>query len=108
MNCDVLYLYAPLPGRFFIYRYHHRLNRRFREHSCGSSCGRQIYKKYAPITIEAAWSSKDRSLASSLEYQIKRLRKQKKEMLINNPGLLGQILGDKIDSQEYVSIVYKF
>ena len=44
----------------------------------------------------------------SLEYQIKRLRKQKKELLINNPDLLGQILGDKIDSQEYVSIVYKF
>ena len=84
------------------------LNRRFREHSCGSAVGAKYTKSHAPITIEAAWSSKDRSLASSLEYQIKRLRKQKKELLIKNPALLGQILGDKIDSQEYVSIVYKF
>ena len=84
------------------------LNRRFREHSCGSAVGAKYTKSHAPITIEAAWRSKDRSLASSLEYQIKRLRKQKKELLIKNPALLGQILGDKIDSQEYVSIVYKF
>ena len=48
------------------------LNRRFREHSCGSAVGAKYTKSHAPITIEAAWSSKDRSLASSLEYQIKK------------------------------------
>lgn len=84
------------------------LNRRFREHSGAGAAGAKYTKIHAPVTIEAAWRSKDRSLSSSLEYQIKRLRKQKKELLIKNPALLGQILGDKIDSQEYVSIVYKF
>ena len=43
--------------------------------------------------------SENRSLASKLEYQIKRLTKEKKEILISEKSL--DVLGDKTDKKCY-------
>lgn len=49
--------------------------------------------------IENVFVSENRSLASKLEYQIKRLTKEKKEILISEKSL--DVLGDKTDKKCY-------
>lgn len=80
------------------------LRRRFEEHSGKCDGGAKYTKSRKPIRIEAAWASDNRIDASKLEYRIKHLTKKKKEQLAASPELLEEILGDKIDSQNYVAI----
>lgn len=59
------------------------LDKRFNEHKIKSKNGAKYTKSHNAIKLEAAWKSKDKSLACKLEYQIKNLTKKQKENLIN-------------------------
>lgn len=82
--------------------------RRFKEHSAGTDPGAKYTRSHPPVSIAAVWGSDSRSSASALEYRIKRLKKRRKEMLADNPDLLFDLLGDKIDSSQYITITDKF
>ena len=77
------------------------IDRRMKEHfekdkKCAKYTRRHTAKKF-----EIAWESKNRSLASKLEYQIKKLSKIQKEEIIHNPELLKKLIPEKIENTEY-------
>lgn len=76
------------------------LSKRIEEHLSKSKKGAKYTKSHDAIKLEAAWKSKDKSLACKLEYQIKNLTKQQKENLINNEKLVTYLKG-KIDCRRY-------
>ena len=58
------------------------LKRRFHEHI--NKKGAKYTRVHTPLFIEASWSCADRSLASKLEYRLKKLSKKEKENLIHD------------------------
>ena len=60
----------------------------------------KIHQNHTPIKLEAVWQSKNRVLASKLEFYIKTLQKNEKEELIKTDNL-EKFLGDKIEAIEY-------
>ena len=54
-----------------------------------------------PVKIEAVWQSDNRSLASKLEYRIKKLSKTDKELLVSNPKIIEELLEEQIQTQLY-------
>ena len=81
------------------------INRRMEEHfSKNEKCAKYTYTHSAK-KLEAVWETKNKSLASKLEYYIKRLNKERKEILLNTKDL--NVIfsnNDKIDLKEYFSI----
>lgn len=71
-----------------------RINRHISGH------GAKYTKSRKPKIIEAVWRSKDKSLASKLEYQIKQLTKKQKEEIIHGTNL-NQYLKGKVDCRRY-------
>ena len=76
------------------------LSKRFNEHLFKTKNGAKYTKSHSVIKIEAAWKSKDKSLACKLEYQIKNLSKIQKEKLIAGKKLSCFFSG-KIDCRRY-------
>ena len=76
------------------------LEKRLEEHQYKNKNGAKYTKSHNAIKLEAAWRSKDKSLACKLEYQIKKLTKQQKENLINGEKLVTYLRG-KIDGRKY-------
>lgn len=76
------------------------LERRLEEHKTKSKNGAKYTKAHNAVKLEAAWKSKDKSLACKLEYQIKNLTKKQKENLINGEKLSTYLHG-KIDCRRY-------
>ena len=79
------------------------LERRMNEHfkkseKCAKYTSSHIAKK-----LEKVWTTENKSLASKLEYYIKRLSKYKKESLVNGECDLEDLLSDKIDVNLYMS-----
>lgn len=74
------------------------LERRLNEHLLNK--GAKYTKSHNAIKIEAAWKSKDKSLACKLEYQIKNLTKKQKENLILGEKLSTYLSG-KVDCRRY-------
>lgn len=58
------------------------LARRFTEHSGQDGKGAKYTASHRPVQYEAVWESPDRAYASKLEYRLKGLTKQDKELLI--------------------------
>lgn len=58
--------------------------RRMQEHFLKTKECAKYTKTHPPIKIEKVWTCKNRSLASKLEYHIKKLTKREKEELIKN------------------------
>ncbi len=77
------------------------IDRRLSEHSSNKLKSAKYTLARPVISLEAVWSSADRSAASALEYRIKSLTKAKKEALIKS-GDLSYAFGDKIDICLYV------
>lgn len=75
------------------------IKRRFTEHKEKSPKGAKYTHTHNVEKIEIVFVSENRSLASKLEYQIKRLTKEKKEILISEKSL--DVLGDKADKKCY-------
>lgn len=78
------------------------LERRMEEHfGQGDKCAKYTMR-HKPKKLEIAWESKNRVLASKLEFHIKKsLTKLQKEELIKNPDKLAEFLEDKIDYKSY-------
>lgn len=75
------------------------IKRRFTEHMEKLPKGAKYTHTHNAEKIEIVIVSENRSLASKLEYQIKRLTKEKKEILISEKSL--DVLGDKTDKKCY-------
>lgn len=75
--------------------------RRFSQHLGKKDGGAKYTKSRVPVSIEKIWKSETRSYASKLEYRIKKLSKNEKEKLIENPDILHDLLGDKLDLEAY-------
>ena len=77
------------------------IERRMSEH-LNKEKGAKYTKRHVALQMERIWSAENRSLASKLEYRIKRnLTKHEKEKLIKDPNLLRILLEDKIDYTKY-------
>ncbi len=76
------------------------LEKRFHEHLSKSKLGAKYTKSHSVIKLEIAWTSKEKSLACKLEYQIKTLSKQQKEALISDKRLSNYFSG-KLDCRRY-------
>ena len=83
------------------------LKRRFFEHCTKQKEAAKYTKRHQVKFLEIAWMSKDRKLASKMEYHIKRLHKTEKEKLVNNPKLIKILLGDKLEISEYKKVSKK-
>ena len=78
------------------------LERRIHEHFSGENNCAKYTNWHKPIKFEIAWESSTRSLASKLEFHIKKnLTKSQKEELIKDPQKLENLLKDKMDISEY-------
>lgn len=67
--------------------------RRFREHAGEVANGAKFTHSHPPEAVEALWSCEDRSLASKLEYAIKKLRRVQKLRLISDDDAFAELLG---------------
>ena len=79
------------------------IENRFNMHQSGK--GAKYTKSHKVDKIEIVWKSKDKSLASKLEYQIKQLTKKQKEELVNGIKLCEYLKG-KVDCRKYYKIMY--
>ena len=77
------------------------LEKRIAEHITKN--GAKYTKSHNAIKLEAAWESKDKSLACKLEYHIKTLSKHQKEKLIEGEKLVTYLKG-KVDCRRYKRI----
>jgi putative endonuclease len=64
------------------------VERRFSEHQAGGPKAAKALKGKGPLILEFSYPMNNRSMASQLEYRIKKLPKVKKEQLINCPQLI--------------------
>lgn len=82
------------------------IERRMEEHfTQGEKCAKYT-KRHKAKKLEAVWSSKDRKLASKLEYCIKHLSKGEKEDIIkHNKNIIA--LSERIDITAYKRIRLK-
>ena len=78
------------------------IDRRMEEHfSKNEKCAKYTYTHIAK-KLEAVWEAENKSLASKLEYHIKKLSKEKKELLIESKDLSRVFLNNKkIDIEDY-------
>ena len=79
------------------------LENRLNEHLSKGKNGAKYTKSHNVVKLEAAWKSKEKSLACKLEYQIKALTKKQKETLINGEKLSKYFSG-KLDCRRYRKI----
>lgn len=81
------------------------IDRRMKEHfSKNEKCAKYTYTHIAK-KLEAVWEAENKSLASKLEYHIKKLSKEKKELLIESKDLSRVFFNDeKIDVDNYKKI----
>ena len=77
------------------------IDERFNKHLEGK--GAKYTKTHIPKKLEAAWSSKEKSLACKLEYLLKQLTKSQKEDIILGAKLTIYLKG-KIDGRKYRKI----
>lgn len=76
------------------------LEKRMEKHFSKAKVAAKYTKSHEPIKLEAAWQTRDKSLACSLEYNIKTLTKKQKEKLIDGEKLTTFFKG-KIDSRRF-------
>ena len=77
------------------------VQRRLKEHQGKLSGGAKYTKGRMPVKVEVVWQSDNRSLASKLEYRIKRLSKEEKELLIKEPSALIKLLEEHLEIDLY-------
>ena len=84
------------------------VKRRMEEHfSRNDKCAKYTYT-HIPKKLEIVWKTENKSLASKLEYAIKKLTKIKKEELIKTKKLENIFYNnDKIDVKKYSKINVK-
>ena len=83
------------------------VKRRLDEHKMlnGSKRGAKFTKSHKPKKIVAIWRSNNRSEASKLEFRIKMLTKNQKNLLINNNRNFKIFFNDLLDIKNYKRIL---
>lgn len=79
------------------------LRKRMEEHFKKEKEGAKYTKSHQAKIVEAAWQSKEKSLACKLEYRIKTLKKSEKERLINH-GKLKNFFTGILDCRRYTQV----
>lgn len=79
------------------------VERRMQEHFNQTKECAKYTKNHKAQKLEAVWKSNTKSLASKLEFHIKKLTKQEKENLILT-NVYSELLLSKIDAKEYERI----
>lgn len=74
---------------------------RMAEHASQTGKCAKYTKGHKVISLDALWSSRDRSSACRLEYALKSLTKKEKELLLKKPFLLSQLL-PAMEKEDYV------
>ena len=74
------------------------IKRRFGEH-LGGKTGAKFTRSNPPDSVEAVWSCENRSLASKLEYAVKKLNKRQKLTLISDITAFSELLGDEFTNK---------
>ena len=82
------------------------LKRRMNEHFSKDEKCAKYTSSHNVKKIEKVWETSNRSLASKLEYQIKKLSKSNKEDLISNKSKLNDLFVEKLECDMYK--VYDF
>ena len=78
------------------------IERRFLEHKTKSSkCAKYTYN-HDVVSLECYFTSNSRSLACKLEYYIKKLTKEEKELLIKDKNSFPLLLGEKVIVDSYL------
>jgi len=77
------------------------IERRMKEHFEKSEKCAKYTMTHSAKKVENIWETENKSLASKLEYHIKRLTKMQKEELIENPNLIKKFLSEKVDYKMY-------
>lgn len=77
------------------------IERRMSEHFSKSEKCAKYTLSHNPIKLEKVWETSTKSLASKLEYHIKRLPKIKKESLAKGTSEIKDVLSNKIDETLY-------
>ncbi len=77
------------------------IERRFREH-LGDPRGAKFTKANPPQEIAAFWSCENRSIASKLEWTIKKLPRSKKLLLIENKLSVKELINVEISQKENI------
>ena len=80
------------------------LKRRMKEHFEKSDKCAKYTLNHNAKKLEAVWETENKSLASKLESQIKKLSKKNKEELIKDSGKMEILLGDRIDCNQYKTL----
>ena len=80
------------------------LENRFSTHKEKKKMAAKYTKSHNVEKLEAAWRTKDKSLAYKLEYQIKSLIKKQKEDLINGEKL-SKYFKEKFDLRRFYRVV---
>ena len=70
------------------------------------SCAKYTLRHSAK-SLECVWKTKNRSLASKLEFRIKKLNKKEKEELIAKNDSFEKLLGEFLDKKEYKRLTKK-
>ena len=71
------------------------IKRRLLEHSNQDKKGAKYTKSHKLTALEALWECESKSVAMSLEYFIKKLKKQEKEEIIKEPMRIFEFSNDK-------------
>ena len=74
---------------------------RMAEHASQTGKCAKYTKGHKVISLDALWSSRDRSSACRLEYALKTLTKKEKELLLKKPFLLSYLL-PAMEKEDYV------
>lgn len=77
------------------------LERRVEEHLSQNEKCAKYTKRHKAKKLEIAWQTKNRALASKLEYAIKTLKKSEKENLIYNETKLEELFEKRLQCEEY-------
>lgn len=78
------------------------IKRRLEEHKNKTEKCAKYTLRHTMVKLESLWQTENKSLASKLEYHIKKtLTKKEKEELIQKNNL-EELLSDKIDCKEYI------
>ncbi len=77
------------------------LNRRMHEHFGKCEKCAKYTRTHDAKKVEKVWNTDNKKHASKLEYHIKKLTKDKKELIILDNNKFSEILGGKIDCSLY-------
>ena len=81
------------------------IDRRLDEHFGRTEKCAKFTRSHRAISLKALWSCENRSIASKLEYRIKRLTKEQKSALIADNSIFSQLFGEELSELFHREII---